>query len=89
MMENVCNTRSCIYWTREACPAADGCAEFVQKKMHRECTICGKPLEAKYFKCLDNFMLTKFFDCYEGTDNSFCSEECFCKHMSLEEVEDD
>ena len=46
------------------------------------CSTCGDYIEDIYFKCLDNFLQVKFFDTEE--ENIFCSEECFCKYLSLE-----
>ena len=37
------------------------------------------------YDCLDNFMQVKYFDTEE--ENIFCSEECFCKYLMLEEIE--
>lgn len=49
------------------------------------CSECGAKIEDSYFQCLDNFIQTKFFDTEE--ENCFCSMECFCKYLSLSEVE--
>lgn len=51
-----------------------------------------KEIENKYYSLknnLDNCLQVNFFDTEE--ENCFCSEECFCKYMSLEQldVEDD
>jgi len=54
--------------------------------MGKRCACCGKLIEETepYFKCLENFLLVKVFDSEE--DNIFCSRECFCEQMFLEEV---
>ena len=49
------------------------------------CSTCGEYLENKYYKCLDNYLQVKYFDTEE--ENIFCSQECFCKYLSLEEME--
>ena len=53
------------------------------------CSTCGDYIEDTYYKCLDNFIQVKFFDTEE--ENIFCSQECFCKYLNLEEfdVEDE
>ena len=51
------------------------------------CSNCGSEIERLYYKCLDNFMQVKYFDTEE--ENIFCSEECFCKSLMLEEKEMD
>lgn len=53
------------------------------KKMN--CSNCGAVIEDTYYKCLDNFLQVNFFDTEE--ENCFCSEECFCKYMELEQLE--
>ncbi len=51
------------------------------------CSNCGNEIEILYYKCLDNYIQTKYFDTEE--ENIFCSHECFCKYLSLEEIEID
>lgn len=51
------------------------------------CSTCREYIEDTYFKCLDNFLQVKYFDTEE--ENIFCSQECFCKYLSLEEIEID
>lgn len=53
------------------------------KELH--CSECGAQIEDTYFKCLDDCLIANFFD--TDKENCFCSEECFCKYMSLEELE--
>lgn len=50
-----------------------------------QCSECGAQIEDTYFKCLDDCLIANFFD--TDKENCFCSEECFCKYMSLEELE--
>lgn len=57
----------------------------MENKLH--CSECGTVIEDDYFKCLDNLLQVKFFDTDE--ENCFCSQECFCKYMSLEQIEAD
>lgn len=54
-----------------------------KKELH--CSECGALIEDTYFKCLDDCLIVNFFD--TDQENCFCSEECFCKYMSLEELE--
>ncbi len=51
------------------------------------CAHCGQEIEDSYYKCLDNFLLIKYFDSYEGEDNIFCSKNCFCEALFLEEFD--
>lgn len=53
------------------------------KKMN--CSNCGAVIEDTYYKCLDNCLQADLFDTEE--ENCFCSEECFCKYMELEQLE--
>lgn len=54
--------------------------------MNKICANCGVEIrEDTYFKCLDNFLQVKYFENDEL--NCFCSQECFCEYISLEEVE--
>lgn len=46
------------------------------------CANCGCYCEGEYYKCLDNYLLTKYFD--EDKCNIFCSQECFCESLFLE-----
>lgn len=54
-----------------------------------KCFNCGKEIEDEYFKCLDNFMQTQYFEYEDESDNIFCSKECFCNFLELEEIESD
>lgn len=51
-----------------------------------KCFECGKEIEDIYFKCLDNFIQAKYFEYEDERDNVFCSKECFCNNLSLEEL---
>ena len=48
------------------------------------CAQCGEAIEGIYYKCLDNFIQVKYFDCPDQKDNTFCSQDCFCESLSLE-----
>jgi len=50
--------------------------------MKKYCAQCGLECENEYYTCLDNFLQVKYFD--DDSCNIFCSEECFCKALSLE-----
>lgn len=49
------------------------------------CSNCGNEIEKFYYKCLDNYIQTKYFDTDE--ENVFCSYDCFCKYVQLEEID--
>ena len=55
-----------------------------KKKKELYCSECGAKIEDNYYFCLDNFLQVKFFDTDE--ENCFCSQECFCKYLSLTEI---
>ncbi len=57
------------------------------KQKQKRCASCGKEIQQHYFKCLDNYMITRYFDEQDGSDNIFCSKGCFCESLSLEQVE--
>lgn len=48
------------------------------------CANCGRRIEAgeEYFKCLENYMLVKYYDSEDC--NIFCSKECLCESLFLE-----
>lgn len=48
------------------------------------CANCRKSIEKEYYRCLDNFLQVKYFDEQDGSDNIFCSQECFCEALSVE-----
>ena len=53
-----------------------------------KCSYCGAEINPNidsYFTCLDNFIQTKYFDAEE--ENVFCSQECFCNYVQLEEID--
>jgi len=51
------------------------------------CANCDKEIEGSYFKCLDNYIQWNYFEESDQSDNIFCSQECFCESLSLEEVD--
>ncbi len=54
----------------------------------KECSYCKAPINPdidSYFICQDNFIQTKYFDTED--ENVFCSQECFCNYIQLEEIE--
>lgn len=55
----------------------------------KTCACCGTLIDKNesHFKCLENFLQVKFFDSDE--DNIFCSKECFCEQLFLEEIHPD
>lgn len=55
--------------------------------MNKKCSYCNLKINTEvdtYFKCLDNFIQVKYFDCED--ENIFCSKECFCNYVQLEET---
>lgn len=56
------------------------------KKETIKCSNCNKELEDNFcYKVLDNNLQTKYFDNEE--ENRFCSKECVCDYISVEQVE--
>lgn len=56
--------------------------------MIKECSYCKEQINTgidSYFTCLDNFIQVEYFDTEE--ENIFCSQECFCNYVQLEEIE--
>lgn len=56
----------------------------------KECNYCQAIINTdidNYFTCLDNFIQTKYFDVNNDEENIFCSQECFCNYVQLEEVD--
>ena len=52
------------------------------------CSYCGKEINMEtdiYYECLDNFLQMKYFDSED--ENIFCSKECFCDYVQLEETD--
>lgn len=52
------------------------------------CSYCGKEINMEtdiYYECLDNFLQMKYFDSED--ENIFCSKECFCDYVQLEEID--
>lgn len=55
-----------------------------------KCFNCNEPIIGDtYFKCLDNYMQVNYFEYEDERDNIFCSKDCFCEFLSLEEIEED
>ena len=48
------------------------------------CAECGKTINGCFYKCLDNFLQVKYFEEIDQSDNVFCSQDCFCKSLSLD-----
>lgn len=56
--------------------------------MIKECSYCNERIDMEigfYFVCQDNFIQTKYFDTED--ENIFCSQECFCNYVQLEEID--
>lgn len=51
------------------------------------CAECHREVYEDYYKCEDNFLQTQYFDSEE--ENCFCSIECFCDYLSLENIDGD
>lgn len=52
------------------------------------CANCGKEISRdEAYICRDNFLLVNFFE--NNRLNRFCSRECFCESLMLEQVSDD
>lgn len=49
------------------------------------CSNCGNEIERVYYVCSDNFLQAKYFD--TDKENIFCSHECFCEYLMLDEIE--
>ena len=59
----------------------------VKEKVMKECSYCQNKINTEtdsYFKCLDNFIQTKYFD--TENENIFCCKDCFCNYVQLEEM---
>ena len=48
------------------------------------CATCGKPIVDEYFTSRRRALIFKIFD--DDFENVFCSKDCFCEAMELEEV---
>lgn len=56
--------------------------------MIKECSYCNTEINQntdEYFTCQDNFIQTKYFDTED--ENIFCSQECFCNYVQLEQID--
>lgn len=68
-----------------ATPTPD--ADHISKpEEYRVCANCGLIIEDEWYKCLDNFLQIKYFEEQDESDNVFCSKDCFCESLSLEEM---
>ena len=47
------------------------------------CAECGAELKGYYYIVGDNYLQVKYFDCPEGSDNMFCSQNCMCESLSV------
>ena len=50
-----------------------------------KCSNCGTSISDRYYKVLDNILQTKYFDSED--ENCFCSMDCFCEYVTLEEFD--
>ncbi len=62
----------------------------LKEEMNKEklCSYCGEKINTEmdtYYECLDNFLQMKYFDSED--ENIFCSKECFCNYVQLEEID--
>lgn len=58
------------------------------KEKIKHCSYCGQRInidDDSYFKCLDNFLQTKYFDTED--ENIFCCQECFCNYVQLNQYD--
>ena len=55
-------------------------------KKYTHCAECGTELGDVFCMYLDNYLQVKYFDCPDGKDNVFCSENCAGDALMLEEV---
>lgn len=59
-----------------------------ETNIEKTCSYCGKEINMEtdiYYECLDNFLQMKYFDSED--ENIFCSKECFCDYVQLEETD--
>lgn len=60
----------------------------MENKRIKYCSNCGELIvDEIYYSCLDNYLQVNYFDSLE--ENVFCSKECFCKYLTLEELKVD
>lgn len=58
-------------------------------KRYKYCAHCGCELGDTFLKVMDNFLIYKYFDDLDGSDNAFCSEECICANIMVEELDNE
>ena len=58
-------------------------------KKYKYCAYCGDELGSTYYKITDNFLIAKYFDELDGSDNAFCCESCVCASVMAEEYENE
>lgn len=54
----------------------------------RYCAYCGSQIEPdkSYYKYLDNFLQTKYFEDVDENDNCFCCPDCAGRALFLTEI---
>lgn len=58
-------------------------------KRYKTCAYCGKELGDTFLKVMDNFLIVKYFDELDESDNAFCSESCVCESIMVEELDNE
>lgn len=56
-------------------------------KRYVRCAHCGDEIDTVkdgYYACRDNYLQVKYFEEEDGSDNIFCSRDCFCESLMLE-----
>ena len=56
----------------------------IKKSMY--CSNCKKRINGSFITVRDNFMIRKFFQFEDGSDNVFCGSECLANFLSSEEI---
>ena len=65
----------------EYCPYCDSSSI---KLKELKCSNCGSLIINNYYRVLDNILQKKYFDSED--ENCFCSKDCFCDYVMLEEA---
>lgn len=53
------------------------------------CAQCRKEIDTEkdgFWTCRDNFLQAKYFDELDGSDNIFCSQDCACEALMIEQL---